>query len=290
MGRGNLFPLDEDDLVKLYKGGMTKANIARHFGCAPSCIQKRLSKLGFPAKSPGVEQRFILDEDEIVILYNSGMTKRSIGKRFGCSELVIAKRLSEHGIPKSSTRSDAMRIRLARVGADGRSALSTAAHNAVRGMKRTDADLCKRALGKERAFKLASPAEESLYKLFCDKNIPAVPQKAVSKYNIDFAIGTVAVEISGRARKDKENFRERVKYLLDAGWTLIVIWAGIRRPITESAANYIISIVEQSSTDPSLCGQYRVIRGDGKFLVSGGIDNDDFPGVLSPVKGSYGRF
>jgi very-short-patch-repair endonuclease len=178
-----------------------------------------------------------------------------------------------------------------RAGADGRAALTKAAHDAVRGMTRSIEELCKRAQGRERTGRLASKAERAFYPLLVERGLTAIPQKALWKYNIDFAIGNVAVEISGRAKKPEElpALRERTEYILNSGFALLSIWAGSFCPITVAAADYTVSYVQEASSDPSMIGKYRVIRGDGKFLAAGGLDDDEFPGILTPIPGYSGR-
>jgi very-short-patch-repair endonuclease len=173
-----------------------------------------------------------------------------------------------------------------------RQANTKAAHDAVRGMKRTHDDLAKRALGKERSGKFGSLAERELYPLLADSGIPVTIQKAVDVYTLDFALGnTVAVEVNGRDRKLRywESVTERTKYLLDLGWNIVYVWATKSRPATRAAADYIIALYEQTSRDPTLRGQYRVIRCDGKLLASGGVNDDEFPGVLTAIPSTWAR-
>lgn len=288
MGRGNKFPLNENDLVRLYKGGMSKVALSRHFGCSQKVVGVRLAKLGFPVASREDSQkhrRIVIDPDEILSLYVAGMTKVSIAKYYGCAESLIGKRLADLGFPTAPTRSEAMKIRLARMTAQERLALTKPAHDAVRGMKRTYADLRKRALGNERAGKVRGRAETTLYKMLIEKRVNATPQKAIGKYNVDFAIGTVAVEIFGRAKKDEALaiLPKRIKYILNSGWTLVVVWANDRCPISNTAADYIISLSEHAGRDPSLRGQYRVIRGNGDFFAEGSSKSNKLPGILTSV-------
>jgi len=284
MGRGNKFPLDEDYLVNLYTGGMRKSEIAKLFGCTDKVILERLDKLGYPPKAPGIEHKFRLDEVELVGLYESGITKSALAVHFGCAESAIGKRLAKLGYPIAVNRSEAMRIRLQRAGPDARQILSSRAHDAVRGMVRTEENLIRGALGREIVGRLGSSQEKIFYNILKERGIDTICQKALWKYSIDFVIGNVAVEICGRRRKPEQvsDFEKRHKYILNAGFVLVYICTSIRFPITWLAAEYVITLIERSSFDPSVIGKYWVINGHGKSLTAGGIDDNNFTGILTP--------
>ena len=291
MGRGNLFPLDENELVSLYVGGMRKSDIARHFGCTDAVIGTRLEKLGYPVKPPGIESRFRLDESELVRLYESGMTKSALAVHFGCAESALGKRLAKLGYPIAKNRSEAMKIRLERSTPEERAHLVAAAHDAIRGKTRTEENLINNAIGREKAGSFGSIEEKDLFDLLKVRGFIATPQKALWKYCLDLVIGNVAVEVTGRGRKyySVPALRERIKYILNAGFSIIYVWANTRYPVETGAADYIISKIQQSSSDPTMIGKYWVIRRDGKLLASGSSDDDDFTGIFSLVSGTYSR-
>lgn len=218
------------------------------------------------------------------------MTKHAIAVQLGTWDMVISKRLAENGYATEG-RSAANRTRLARAGTEERQRITKAAHDAVRGMKRSHGDLVSRAVGKERNAKPGSIAEAELARLLSERGIDFVAQKAVDKYNLDFALGNVAVEVNGRSRKPTyhASITERTKYLLDLGWNIVFVWAGANYPVLPGAADYVASYHEQAGSDPSMRGQYRVIRRDGKLLASGCADDDEFPGVLAAVPGTWAR-
>jgi very-short-patch-repair endonuclease len=169
-----------------------------------------------------------------------------------------------------------------------RAAQAASAHDAVRGMKRTDADLCKRALGKEQSAKLYR-AERALQDWLTERGLVTTPQKAVGKYNIDLAAFPVAVELFGggwhahgrhRARLD-----ERTRYLFDEGWHLYIIWTHSRsHPLLPEIADDIVSFSQIASCDPSARREYRVVWGDGEFLSSGYSDDDELALIPSAIR------
>ena len=277
--------LDVGDLTRLYEEGLSIERIAERLGSSRKVVTRNLRELGLRTD----RRRLPLDDEEIVRLYESGMTKHDIAVRMGTWDMVISRRLSENGHPTES-RSDAMRTRLSRMTPDERSALAVAAHDAVRGMKRTDADLCKRAISREAAARPGSTMERVLGDMLASKGLGVVHQKAVGKYNVDLAVeGSVAVEVSGRPKKGVNLSRipKRVKYLCDAGWSLVVVWSNTHwNPVTEDCAEYVVSFLDELRRNPSMVGEYRVIRGGGEFVAKGRMDDDEIPFVLSP-KGSY---
>ena len=52
-----------------------------------------------------------------------------------------------------------------------------------------------------------------------------VPQKAIGPYNVDLAVGSVAVEVlGGEWHGYKPRHRERTEQILDAGWSMVFVW------------------------------------------------------------------
>lgn len=282
------YDIDTDHMVNLYKSWVSQDAIAAEFGVSRKVIRKRLVELGIENRG----RKRAIDEAEMVRLYESGATKHDIAVRFGVSEMTIGRRLAEHGYP-CENRSDAMRTRLARMTPEQRSALTASAHDAVRGMKRTDADLCKRAASKEAAGKPGSIMEDRLGRMLRARGLDTVHQKAVGKYNIDIAVnGSVAVEISGRPKKgvNAERIPHRLEYLGDCGWSFVIVWSSTtHRPVNDACAEKVASLCEQACGDPSARGKYWVVWGDGEFMAEGSVYDDTLPGVLTPISSKRNR-
>ena len=280
--------IDIDHLVNLYNAGESIRSMAKVFECGTHAVTNRLVELGLDTDRRGAD----LDMDEAVRLYRAGTPKRTLAKQFGVSEMCMINRLRKAGIA-TENRSDACRTRNARMTAEERSANTKAAHDAVRGTKKTHADLCKRAATKARIAKPGSAAEEALGGRLAAMGLPVSFQRAADKYNIDIAVGdSVAVEVSGRAKKgvNAERIPERVKYLLDAGWALVLVWARKSQcPISDAAAEYVASLYELVGRDPTARGHYWVIWGDGKLMAERRPYSDELPGILTPIAGLRGR-
>src|SRR5690606_34733996 len=110
------------------------------------------------------------------------------------------------------------------------------------------------------------------------------PQKAIGKYNVDFAVAPVAMEVLGGGwHLAKRHHAVRTPQILDAGWHLVFIWDHEgRSALTAGAADYVVTFLKQVRRNPPAVGQYRVISGDGQLLSTGSRDDDEFPLVPPP--------
>ncbi|GAG79305.1 unnamed protein product, partial [marine sediment metagenome] len=51
---------------------------------------------------------------------------------------------------------------------------------------------------------------------------------------------------------------KRFRYILNAGWTILVIAVSKLYPITSETADYIAAFIQRARRDPSLRRQYRM--------------------------------
>ena len=204
---------------------------------------------------------------------------KSLSGRYGVSRTAIEPRLRAAGIPIRG------RIETNRAMADARTPeenmqIMAAAHRASRGVPKTLEQRTKSAQTREFRKIGVSDSERALARMLKTRGIAAIPQKAIGPYNVDLAAGTVAVEIFGGGWHaygiHKRRTPERLRYILDEGWNLLIIWDLVGRwPIDDGGADYVAAFVEETSSDPAIRGQYRVIWGDGKAAATDGVDVDD---------------
>ena len=109
--------------------------------------------------------------------------------------------------------------------------LAEYAHRAVKGSRRSDEDLIKRALSVQEQAKL-SKLEKYVLDYFNNCGLSPVPLYAVYKFNIDLAFPEhkLAVEIHGgnfhtTPRKIKQD-KAKEEYLKSIGWDIVVIEQG----------------------------------------------------------------
>jgi very-short-patch-repair endonuclease len=123
-------------------------------------------------------------------------------------------------------------------------------------------------------------------------------QTTIGPYNVDLAFREerVAVEIQRQAvRTDRLSGcsmrRERVEYILNRGWHLVVVfcpdrfhWVGRRTKSghaqsidVAAVAEYLVAAANELRGKPSTPGEYRVIRGDAKPCTTRSVQLDRLP-------------
>ena len=212
----------------------------------------------------------IPDLDNLIDFYLSGVSEKEVAERAGVNRWTFRKRLEERGIAPRG-RSESMSVRMSRASREERLRLTAAAHDAVRGKPLPLEQVCKRAAGKERTGAHIVPSERQLAEQIEAMGLSVTLQKAVGPYNIDVAVEAppIAVEVFGgnwhAGGRHRARFRERTEYLLDRGWSVVVIWVdGRRYPLGVRAAQYVVSLAKGIRSDPSGRCKYRVILGDGQ--------------------------
>jgi transcriptional regulator with XRE-family HTH domain len=273
-------PLDFADLYRRYQAGQTGEQLAAMVGIGTTTLHRHFRTRGYilrnsgrPRKHPGLAAI-------------RGKTAQQLAAQFGVNEATARDWL--RAIGEQPNRSEAMRRRLAAAGPEGRAALTAAAHATVRGVPKSWDDLCKKATGRAQAQSNLSPLDRALATMLQARQIPCQLGTAIGPYNADLTTGPIAVEIFGGGwhggGRAAARWPRRIRYLLDQGWHVVVIWVEQRRdPLTIKAADYIVTLVEQARRDPATVCQYRVIRGAGQEIIRGCAQDDHFP-VKPPRK------
>lgn len=210
----------------------------------------------------------ITNTDDICRRYIAGESEQKIAKDFGFDRQVIQRVLRENGIPRRSM-SAAQQIKNARMSPEDRARQTAAAHEAAKGRKATLQERIQRAQTIEQRQLHTTPAETQLA-IRLSALFDVTQQKAVGKYNIDIALNEppVAVELFGGSWHQSGNhiarFHERVKYLLNSGWSVLIVWVdGLRYPLSVGCDKYVIRFANELRGNPSAISQYRVILGNG---------------------------
>lgn len=277
---------DADDIVRRYVAGTSQMELRKTFGVSDLRIRKCLEAAGVHIRTNaeariGLE-RVTVDAKAIVSRYLAGESEKALAEAFNTSRPTIRKRLVDAGVTPRN-RSEGMYTRMAQTTQEERQRLSAAAHDAVRGSKRTRESVVEAARRREgRINGSVSPAELLLADMLHERGVEVIHQKAVGPYNVDLAAGSVAVEVLGGGWHRSKRHGERLRYLLDSGWDVIYIWDDGAKgfPLGPGAAEYVISHLEFREGDPSTPRGYGVIRGTGEVLAGGRVDRDDIPDVL----------
>lgn len=90
-----LSPAQVDELVALYRGGLSIAEVARRFG-----IYSRTAAAHLVQRSVPLRQRGLTAEDvpEAIRLYESGLTLMEVGLRFGVSQGIARRAVAAEGV------------------------------------------------------------------------------------------------------------------------------------------------------------------------------------------------
>lgn len=221
----------------------------------------------------------VLPDAEIVARFRSGESTNALAKSYGVSRQVIDRRLRAAGVePRSQTQANRLAVSQRSPEENARNA--AAAHDAVRGKKRTEAEMLLRAQVRERSHAWKEDHTSALELRFARwltaLDFPFVPQKAIGPYNVDLACAGVAVEIHGGAwhgyGEHRERAPERYRHILSAGWNLAIVWAGARRvPMTSASADVVAEFIRRTTRD-ALRGRHLVVWGDGQIVPSEGFD------------------
>lgn len=265
---GKPYTPQRDKIVPLYQSGKAIYEVAAILGINPKTAARELRRQGIPTR-PRTDETLV---ESAITLYQQGISCLEACKRVGISRPVLTLALEKRGIPIRGG-SESMYLRFEGSTLEERKALSAAANAAWRGSKMTLESRIKNAQGKERNLSGISPAESQLALWLSERGIATIPQKAIGPYNADLATGTVAVEVFGgnwhASGHHARRFPARADYLFDQGWNLVIVWNQARDPLSIEAADYIASFIEECGADPSIRGEYRVIRGCGKELTRG---------------------
>lgn len=226
-------------------------------------------------------KHLLVNLEDLVSRYIAGESVKALAESFGVSRQWITETLIRLEVPVRG-RSEAMYTRMANATPEERARLSAAAHDAVRGVKRTEASLEAFAAARERkGIGKRSPAEVELGKMLRAQGLDITHEKAVGKYNVDIATSSVAVEVLGGGWHGVKPHGERLRHLLNRGWDVIYIWVNpIDFPLGPEAAQYVIAHAKFRERNPSMARCYRVIRGTGQFIAGGSADGDNIPDIL----------
>jgi very-short-patch-repair endonuclease len=242
-------------------------------------------------------KRINIDLDNLLQMYKSGMLLCEIGKHFGVSWLTVRNRLIEIGHPLRSL-SETRQITVSHMTQEERSRYARAAHDAVRGIRRTMEDLCKRAKGKELRQSHVTRIELICVRMLEDFGFSCITQKAIGPYNVDIAITKppIAVEIFGghwhSTGRHAARFRKRFDYIINAGWLPVIIWVSRDYPLEIGAIKYIVSLAKKMRRGESVRSKEHMIWGHGKPTLIGEHKFNNRPGKPGPTSrdNATGRF
>lgn len=278
---------DLDNAIAEILDGGFPSKVAKRHHASILTICKRAKSRGI---SLPVFQKKNTLPPEVIDKYIEGQSVLSLSKQYGVSRTKIARFLLMNNID-CRNGSEANYVRMSKMTSEERHSLVEKAHNARRGTTESEAVLIQKAIHKQSLSCFFGPGENKFYEALCSAGFKPVRQKAVNIYNIDFAIGSVAVELTigtvkyqGRAT----NELKRIKKCTDLGYRFFLIEA----PSIDVLTRYIeqiISDLQVFCSNPPPAGQYWMIRCRAEKNSTFRNELGQFANIETPKKFQYWR-
>lgn len=276
------------DAAQLVLNGCSVEDASSTIPMHPLNFVKRAKQLGFrfPRKSPSIfHEKLDPFIEDIISMYQDGKSENAIAKKFGVSRNAIRKRILDSGI-KPRTQSEAESLKWSQMSDKARANQLQAAHNAATGRKRTIAERASVAAAREKLKydHLIGVGETEFGELLTNAGIQFVSQKAVYTYNLDFAIGNVAVELTAdRGRYSMFNPKEikRAKHLFKRGYHVLAVQFDDVRSLIK-AFDYILTNINKMSGLKPCSREYWVVSCRRQTSIVVHADDGKFTTVHTP--------
>jgi very-short-patch-repair endonuclease len=201
--------------------------------------------------------------DDLIQRYIAGESVKKLADENGISRPALTRRLREAGVELRG-RSDAERAKWA-TGANAERQLG-AAWKARRGQRDKPSVRAARARTRQERQLAIGRYEDTLTRLLHRHQLSASQQHAAGPYNIDIAVSEprIAMEImTSRVNLTRAvELRKRSEYLLDHGWTVIVLKLDSGRIDLRALAQHIGALAHALRGNEALGRTYQVVRGD----------------------------
>lgn len=272
-----------DDIIKLYSAGMSGNDIACKLGVSPNCIFRLLHKNNVPIIKSRARVRPSIDT--IMGVYNSGTGASGVAKALGCGRGYVNMMLDKHGIHKRN-QSEQQFERMRKASPEERQALTKAAHDAVRGKERPEDEIIERAkLRYATKHVRISEHETRLAEILESRNISFDTQIQVGRYNCDFVINGIAVEIMGGQwhlfGPHAARFDKRTRCFFDSGYDILFVFLRSGYAVDSTMTDHIMSSVDILGKDKTGVCKYRVIW-SGLDCFTGQSSDSDHLAIVVP--------
>lgn len=276
-----------DHAANLIRNGEILKVAAEKIGINPVTLSRKLSELGVAVPRGRRGDRVNLPIENIAAMYQDGKSENAIANELGVSRGTVRKRLLRVGITPR-TQSEAEELKWAQMSNEARANQVKAAHKASRGViKSIDT---RRAIARTRErikyAHLVGMGEIELLEFLTNRGIHAVHQMAVDSYNIDIAVGNIAVELTrDRGRYTMFNPKEikRAEYLLESGYHVMAVEFDSVGTIIECADN-LIRFIDEMSRLETTAREYWVVRCRRKDRAVVKNELGQFTSVPAPVE------
>ena len=271
------------NIIRLHLAEVSSNKIAEQLSIGIKPVIRILNQAGYDTSFKLIQ----IPIDKILPLHNKGIGVKGIGKILGVSFRPIERILKENGI-KPRNRHEQQQARMDNTSLKDRKKLTRKANILMTGRTVPVQDSIKSAKTHElNQSRKISRYEGLVFEEVKKKGFKLSPQTAIGKYNCDFTIGSIAVEVLGGNWHwyglHMARFQERTRYILNAGYHIIFICVNNNFPFNLATTDYLISFIKFSSTNPSIDREYRVIWGTCKNATRTSINCDNFT-LIMPFK------
>lgn len=265
-----------NDIIRMYSDGLNIRQIRNIFKVDYYTVRKILIDSGLFDKFKNSRNR--LDQKSIIKSFNSGVSVYAIARKYSVDRNVIYRILRINGIKRRNS-SEAQKLRYNKTNIKYRQNLTKNANEAIRNKPKEFHHIIslKQAIAKEKSLSKVGQFELDIIKYLERKGFDPIPQKALTVYNIDIAIGNIAIEIHVNSGNPHNMlyYRKRIINILKSGWDVIYIKI-TKRGLNKAGLNQLISLINLTSSYPSKIRKYWMIRGTGEIMTIGSFDGYNF--------------
>lgn len=287
---------DANNIIeKHFVAKMPISDIARQLGVTEKVIARVIVQSGRVPLNHNLWIYGVFTLKCAIALYNYGIGARGIAKRLNVPLAKLISEFKRQGI-KLRNQSEQETKKWEIMDKAKRAKQVEACHKATKGVPQKHTTLCN--IAKARG-KRTSRYETIIADYFTKGGLAFEPQFPVDKYNIDFVVGNIAVEIFGGYwhlyGSHAERFTDRTKKIFDSGYALVILVVQDSNTFTDKVCSDFVGFVDKLSLDKSSIGKYWVIWSATNTITSGGINDINialippFTNIRDGVTGRYKR-
>lgn len=248
--------------LKMFNGVRNITAVAAELGVNADNLSKAIRARGLAIpKGINRTKRKELPDQDIVAKYALGMSELELSKEYGVARGTIRRVLTE-GCVDIRDQSAASYVSAERLSPEFRKKRAEAAHAAIRGKKVSHDALIRRAVVGAGIECRIGVGENEFAQLLQSAGIDFDRQTVSDKYNIDFTISGIAVELkSGRSAfggHEIEKASGRIEKLTECGYRVMYVCLRDADALV-AAFDQIVTEIDVLRGLPSFDGKYRVI-------------------------------
>ena len=203
------------------------------------------------------------DGPALIARYEAGESVKALAQEEGVSRMPLRRYLERSGVTLRGI-GEANEAQALRMTPEARKLRAEAAQRARRGQRDTPLTLERRALALQTNGARIGRSEAELETALKQRGFDTIPQLAVGRYNIDIAVGSVAVEVhsNGSLPHRLRRHRERVQELAGVGWHLVYVM-GYPEMNLNAVTDEVEAHLHAVERDPDGTSRYVLVRRTG---------------------------